>query len=123
MASTADCKKFLGDFHRRNPQIMRAIFGNGCDQTLLQMVADSKNWKRSYKCNPGKGRYEFDEYCLFVDGCQLNRWGDASPIVRRPTSDFVSERGFDCDPLNGQVAYVVLEDTEGNLHLSNYIGD
>lgn len=123
MATTADCKKFLVNFFTRNPQVVEGLFRTQNDPTIRAHIADIKNWKRDYKCNPGGGNYEFDSYCLFIDGCRLNRWGDACPDVERPISDFVSERGFFCDHFEGQVGYIVLEDLNGNLHLGNYIGD
>ncbi len=121
--STADCKQFLIDFFAKNPQIVEGLFGTQNDPTIRAHITNITNWKREWKGKPGKGRYEFDEYCLFVDDCRLNRWGDADPIVRKPTSDFVSERGFYCEHFDGQVGYIVLEDLNGNLHLGNYIGD
>lgn len=126
MVSTADCKKFITDFFRRNPQILRTWN----DPTVQAMAEDPKNWERRYKCKPGNDHYDSlyrdtldgnDDYLIFVDGAPGNRGMDGHKTMY--PNQFAVERGFDCDPLEGQLSFIVLEDQEETLYLGTYIGD
>jgi hypothetical protein len=124
MTSTADCKNFLAGFVKNNNSIVVSIFG----EVIPDMIKDASNpkkWKRRYKCAPGKGLYEFDTYTIFDKNVTIKRMGYDGLSNKRPASDFVSERGFYLDPdvYDTGIGFVVLEDTEGNLHLGDYIGD
>lgn len=124
--TTEDCRKFLAKFFKRNPQIIRALFNNAKSPELEKYQEDVENpkkWKRLYKCKPGGGTYTHPSYCMFKDGTTVNYYVEAFPEVQRPLTDFVSERGFCCDPFEDNVQFVVLEDKNGKLHLGDYIGD
>ncbi len=123
MISTADCKTFIVDFFQNNPQVIKGLYGEDFKPEEMQMVVNSKNWKRRYKCKPGNGDYApyKNQYMIFENGTGVDRFGETN--TRRPVTDFVSERGFDCDPFDGGISYMILEDVNGDLHLGNYIGD
>jgi hypothetical protein len=119
VASTADCKKFIVDFLRDTPeQVVSILTEDGFTDAL-----NVKNWKREWKCKPGGGEGEYDEYRIVQRGSRYNRWGDPHSCKRVPASQFVAERRFDCDPFEGQFAFLVLEDANGDLHFGDYVGD
>jgi len=128
MASSQDCKNFLANFFKKNPQILKEGFGN--DPTVQKLAENPKNWKRRYKCKPGKDYYDSlyqdkldgnENYLIFIDGYPGNKWMDGHK--RMFPHNFIAERGFYCDPLEEQLSFIVLEDKEGKLYLGNYIGD
>ncbi len=121
--STKDCKEFLAEFFKRNP-VIPGFFGSAAEgDPILKDAQTPKKWKRRYKCKPGGGDYEFRDYTLYTEGCAVNRWGDPVPIVKAKLSDYVSERAFDLDDTEGQIAFLVLEKTDGSFDLGDYIGD
>ena len=128
--TTLDCKKFLVDFFTRNPQIMNALFSDDpfpIDPAIHSIVINVKNWKRIWKINAaGNGNDYFapdlkNGYLCYIDGQPVNRYAEGQVYI--PAKNFIIARGFDCDPGEGQIAYIVLEDASGNLTLGNYIGD
>jgi hypothetical protein len=125
MANTKDCKQYLADFVQKNPSIVTSIYGGEYEPVgLLQDATNPNKWKRDYKCNPGGGRYEFDEYSMFDQHTIIKRMG-YDRLKKMPATNFVAERGFYLNPdiYDTGVAFVVLEDKDGNLHLGDYIGD
>lgn len=125
MTTTNDCKIFLAEFVKHNPSIVESIYGSGCViPTLLDDACNPKKWKRRYKCNPGGGLYEHEEYDIFDKNIKISRMGYGK-MKTMPITEFVSERGFYLDPdtYDTGVSFVVLEDHHGKLHLGNYIGD
>ena len=124
--STADCKNFLVLFFSTNPQIIQALYITSSAKEIADMQAAATTiteWKREYRCRPGKGDYEFTYYTIYEPGCQLNRWAEPIDAPMRSTIDFAWERGFRLDSSEDGVKFVVLEDKDGNLFLGNYIGD
>ena len=123
--NTNDCKKFLAGFFTRNVTILPAYISAN-DPDLPATVKDArpaKKWKRRYKCNPGKGDYDFRYYILYPENGTGNRYGEPTQGIHRKPSEFVSERGFDLDGTEGAIAFVVLEKADGTLYLGDYIGD
>ena len=121
--NTKDCKEFLAAFFKRNP-IIPGFFGSADEGDPILKDAQTPNkWKRRYKCKPGRGDYEFRDYSLYTEGCVINHYGDAMPLVKAELSDYVSERGFDLEGTEGQIAFLVLEMEDGSLHVGDYIGD
>lgn len=119
MATTADCKKFIVDFLRDTPeQVVMILTEDGFTDAL-----NVKNWKREYKCKPGGGEREFDEYQVRRRGSRFNHLGDPLSYKTMLPDQFVLERRFDCDPFEGQFAFLVLEDAQGELYLADYVGD
>ena len=127
MASTAECKAFLTKMITDNPHIVTKIygkhFGEKAREKLIEDATQPKKWKRTHKCKPGGGQYEFDEYILFPDNVRAISGGIQKPPVK--AGEFVAERGFMLDPdtYDTGVAYVVLENKAGELFLADYIGD
>jgi hypothetical protein len=126
--TTADCKKFLADFMTENNSIVLSIFGKipeWVTEDIIDAATTAKKWKRFYKCKPGGGNYEFDVYSIFSRDIPIKRMGYDGLSNKKPATDFVSERGFMLDPdeYDTGVAFAVLEDKDGNLHLGDYIGD
>lgn len=126
--TTATCKAFLAHFVRDNPSVLFSIYGTDMSAhaktTLLAHGTTPNRWKRIHKCSPGGGLYQFDSYGIFTTSHVITRMGfDRLPEV--PIANFVAERGFSLDPdiYDTGVAFVVLEDRDGNLHLGDYIGD
>ena len=136
--STADCKKLLVDTIKVNPSIVTSIYGVGREldsylgagmgqaflDALIASASDPKKWKRTHKCKPGSGLYEFDEYTIFDENKKIARMG-YDKLKTLPASNFISERGFtlDFDQYDDGVAFVVIEDDHGQLYLGDYIGD
>lgn len=127
MSSTADCKKFLVDFLSKNRQIVLAYFPDesGSPSALIEAL-NVNNWKREYKRKAGSGNDynpEFDEYNIYLDGAIINRYGDAIGCPTLPVREFAWERRFNCDPFEGGLAFIVLENKQGELFLADYVGD
>lgn len=123
---TEDCRKFLVMFFVANPQIIQAIYSTSSTADIAEVQAAAatiKEWKREYKCRPGKGDREFESYTIHDHGCQMNRWAEPINATKRSPKDFVWERGFRLYPTEDGVKYVVLEDKDGLLYLGDYIGD
>ncbi len=122
--TTADCKKFIADFERRNPQLEAARFDEDFDE-VAALVVNPDNWKRRYKCRAGApgGGYDGQDgpYHFYQDGAAINR--HVEPTGTIAMDQIAWERGFDCDGTDGQVAYKVLETLDGTLLLGEYIGD
>jgi hypothetical protein len=127
--TTQDCKNFIADVIQTNPSIVLSIYGYK-DPTapnaasLLKDATNPKMWKRLYKCKPGGGNHEFEEYALFSKTKPIIRMGyDALP--KEDAANFVSERGFilNDDIYDTGVCFVVLERPNGALVLGDYIGD
>jgi hypothetical protein len=132
-------REFLAQFFTENPGMFEGWMdhydGNEesneeLRQELLEITGNWTNWTLRYKSRPGKGEYELgvrEPYMIHKTGIVLNRYGEpvdgSNSWEKRPKTDFVWERAFDCEGSDGQIAYVVLEDKEGNLYLGEYIGD
>lgn len=127
--TTNQCKTFLADIIKANPSVVLSIYGypNTSKESAAQLVSDATNpkqWKRLYKCKPGGGNYEFEEYNLFSKDTPIARMGyDRQP--KAPAEEFISERGFilNADIYDTGVCFVVLERPNGELVLGDYIGD
>ena len=122
--STDDCRKFITDFQKRNPQIEDARFGGELDEEALAALADPKNWKRQHKIRPSSQTDEHEPvtyYGVYVDGKEVNR--HAEHHIRVNASLIAWERRFDCTPFDGQVAYLILETHKGRLLFGEYVGD
>jgi hypothetical protein len=126
--TTQDCKVFISNLISKNTSIVISIYGTQYAQEnqkdLVSHATDPKKWKRSYKCKPGGGNYEFEDYQIFTPETHIDRMGYQS-LKTMPKSDFVSERGFYLDPdhYDTGVGFVVLEHKNGDLYLGDYIGD
>lgn len=123
--TTEDCKKFIVQFQKDNPDLERDRFGIEPTETLstnpdLQFLSDcllEKNWKRLFKT-------KFNEdYStgIYVSGQKFGRFDRQAAYVNENDIRYV--RGFDMDTADGQIAYLVLEMNDGTLHLGEYIGD
>lgn len=122
--TTADCTAFLADFIAANPSIVTSIYAPETISCLTADATNPKRWKRTHKCKPGGGDYCFDHYEIFDRSVPVSRIGyDGTRTV--PAKNFVVERGFVLHSAiyDTGVAFVVLEDADGNLHLGDYIGD
>ena len=124
--TTDDCKKFIVEFHKKNPQLEKVRFGitddeidsNNEDLEFLKDILLEKNWKRLFKRNPEKN---FNETYVYVSGKPVNRY--AEPQAKVDFNNIKCVRGFDMITAEGQIAYLVLEMKDGTLHLGDYIGD
>ena len=122
--STDDCRRFITDFQKRNPQIERARFDGELNEEALAALADPKNWKRQHKVRPASltdGREPVDSYGVYRDGEAVNRYAEHQ--TRISASEIAWERRFDCQPFDGQVAYLILETHNGGLLFGQYVGD
>lgn len=121
--TTENCKEFIAQFQRSNPELEHARFGvtpDTVDSELKSVFVDaqnSKNWKRTYKRKPDLSQ----SYMAYVSGAPLNSY--AEPQERINAQHIESERGFDLNSADGQIAYIVLEMKDGTLRLGDYIGD
>ena len=119
--TTADCKKFLVDFFTKNSQIINAFFPGS---PIASSIYSEKGWKRLWKSKADNNpcwNTKSKGYLCYVSGQPVNRYGEGLLYI---TEDkFTVARGFDCSEYEGQIAFIVLEDAEGNLTLGNYIGD
>lgn len=118
--TTEQCRAFIADFEKRNPQIEEARFGSGGDEEDDEVQAatcNPKNWKRLHKTRPEQ---DFP-YMFYVDGQSVNYYAEPSTSISE--SEIAWVRGFTCVPSEGQIGYLVLEKHDGTLLLGNYIGD
>jgi hypothetical protein len=124
--TTADCKKFIVQFQKNNPNLERSRYrlspqDNVSNDPEYQFLTDAlieKNWKRIFKTTK-----DFDEHSnyVYIDGQLFNRY--AEPAGQVNYDDIKCIRGFDLDSADGQIAYLILEMKDGTLHLGDYIGD
>lgn len=125
-------RKFLAQFFLDNPGMFDGWWdddeeGQAARVEVNRLITDWENWTLRYKSRPGKGEYGLghsEPYTIILSGDgKLNRWGEAEFHEQRPKTDFAWERAFECEGTDGQIAYIVMEDKEGNLHLGESIGD
>lgn len=122
--TTADCRKFIADFQKRNPQIEQARFDGDLDEEAQAALADPKNWKRQHKVRPSAETNDHEpmtSYGIYIDGRDVNRY--AEHHARIVANEIAWERRFDCAPFDGQVAYLILETHDGKLLYGEYVGD
>lgn len=121
--TTEDCKEFIAQFQRNNPELEYARFQvnvNTIDSELKSVFMDAQNpkkWKRTYKRKPELSQ----RYMAYVSGAPLNSYAEPQEVIN--SQHIESERGFDLIPAEGQIAYIVLEMKDGTLRLGDYIGD
>lgn len=121
--TTEDCKEFIAQFQRNNPELEYARFqvnANTVDSELkivFMEAQNSKNWKRTYKRKPDLSQ----SYMAYVSGAPLNSYAEPQELIN--VQHIESERGFDLSSADGQIAYIVLEMKDGTLRLGDYIGD
>lgn len=118
------CRRFIADFHRRNPQIEQARFGGELDDEDLENLADPDNWKREHRLRPyseAQGHEVMIRYRVYKDGEPVN--DDAEAQCSATGALIAWEHRLTCKPFEGQVAYLVLEDYFGRLLLGDYVGN
>ena len=130
MTTISDVKNWLGDFHKRNPQIVTTMFADSWStkeeiNELKEFAADPNNW---YQLVPGdlgdypQGEYDdMDEYMTFADGCIPNHHCETSTYL--PANKVSKVYTFGCEPFDGQFEFLVLELPNGGFVLGDYIGD
>lgn len=119
--TTDDCKEFIVNFQKNNPDLERNRFGiiNSTEDNDLDYLTDvlnKKNWKRIFK-----RKAEFFENIVYIDGNHINKYAEPQGTVDFDNIKCV--RGFDMITADGQIAYLLLEMNDGTLHLGDYIGD
>ncbi len=125
--TTEDCKKFIVQFQKDNPNLEKIRFGlsqndsrlNNHEYKFLEDCFQTKNWKRLFKTKPNED--EYDCSVIYISGQPINRFAD--PHGKVNINDIKYVRGFDMVTADGQIAYLVLEMNDGTLHLGDYIGD
>ena len=121
--TTENCKEFIAQFQRKNPELLCTLFAvtpNTVDSELKSVFMDSQNpkkWKRTYKRKPNLSQ----SYMVYVSGAPLNSYAEPQELIN--SQHIESERGFDLESADGQIAYMVLEMKDGTLRLGEYIGD
>ena len=102
--TTADCKNFLVAEITKNPRIIHDIYED--TTTAINEALVAKNWIREYKVRPDDDVYTHD-------------------FKKIAASKIRAMRRFVLDPGNFDTAvcFIVLEDTNGNLILGEYVGD
>lgn len=124
--TTADCKKFIVQFQKDNPNLERSRYGLGPqddvsknpDYQFLLDVLNEKKWKRIFKTT--KDLDEHSNY-IYINGQSFNRY--AEPAGEVDYDDIQCIRGFDLESADGQIAYLILEMKDGTLRFGDYIGD
>lgn len=123
--TTQDCVAFIVDFETRNPQIELARFdGEGEDELVWGNITNKRYWKRRYKIKLETDNNHHEPrsvYRYYGDGIPVNRY--VEPQLSIPSSQIVWVRDFECEGFDGQIAYLVLETTDGRLLLGPYTGD
>lgn len=122
--STEDCRKFIVNFQKRNPHIEQTRFGGELDEEAVREIENPKNWKRQHKVNPSSETNDHDPvevYTVYIDGVPVNRHAEGQAKIS--ADKIIWERRFNCEPFDGQIAYLVLETYEGKLLMGNYVGD
>ena len=122
--STEDCRKFIVEFQSRNPQIEQTRFGGELDAEAQAALTVPKNWKRQTKVRPDSATDSHDPvktYMTYGEGLPVNRFAEGQVKVDAKTIAW--ERRFDCQPFEGQVAYLILETHDGDLIFGDYVSD
>lgn len=112
--STADCRKFIVDFLRANPDVVLSNWSEPEERTQIQrcLFTESK-WKRHAKWR-ATGNHDFaePEYPTF----------DRRRILAEQLS-WVREFYLNPAEFENAIGFLVLEDINGNLILGDEIGD
>jgi hypothetical protein len=131
--STDQCKKFIVEFVTQNPSLIKNIYGEPeypedqeeMDQ-LMQAALKPGNWSRTSRylitsdSNNCPTNYDYNlKRDVSVDAYSVDRDGTYEIPIERIT--WVRE--FDLKPSEGAVAFAVLEDVDGHLHMGPYMGD
>lgn len=122
--STDDCRKFIVEFQKRNPQIENARFDGELDDEARAALVNPKNWKRQHKVRPSSATADHDPieiYDVYLDGEPVNGYAEGQGEI--DAKHIAWERRFDCAPFDGQVAYLILETHDGKLLYGEYVGD
>lgn len=138
--TTDDCKNFLVEYCKRNPSVVSSVFytvGKHLSpdeeigkKELISWSIDSRLWTRrsKYKIG-GKNDNLFttanvNTTVVYKPDVQVKRMGyDGTTEVSKSSFVWVREFFLNTAELEGQCGFAVLEDTDGNLHLGEYIGD
>ena len=138
--STDQCKKFIVDFVTQNPSLIKSIYGEPeypedqeeLDQ-LMKAAVKPGNWSRTQRylitsdSNNCPTNYDYNrKRDVSVDAYSVdravNRMGyDGTYEI--PIERITWVREFDLKLSEGAVAFAVLEDVDGHLHMGPYMGD
>lgn len=117
------CRRFVADFHKRNPQIEQARWGGELVGEPLALLADPDFWKREYRLRPhseAQGHEVMTLYQVYKDGEPVN---DKAEAQGRIDAQLIAwEHRMDCQPFDGLVTYLVLETDHGQLLLGDFVG-
>jgi hypothetical protein len=123
--TTADCKKFLVDFHAKHPDFLHVYTEFGMVELDEQMRSDAavaSNWKRAWKGKPTKdASYPYwPEGRVYADGDIV----DVAKADAVAADELSSVRIFELKPAvyETNVAIMVLEKKDGSLLLGEYVG-
>ena len=129
--TTEDCKNFLAQWFKNHPDFPRGFQAYDDEHQGIEeeqqkaawlLACNPKKWKRVekhlhgsyYFCDNFGGQYSVQRVVL----------GQAISL-NMPADNFTVERKFVCaeDRLEGRIAFLVLEDKQGNLYMGNDVGD
>lgn len=138
--STDQCKKFIVEFVKKNPSLIKSIYGETeypedqeeLDQ-LLQAAVKTVNWSRTSRYlitsddNNCPTNYDYNrKRDASVDAYSVDRVVDRmgyDGTHQIPIERITWVREFDLKPSEGAVAFAVLEDVDGDLHMGPFMGD
>lgn len=123
--STKDCIAWLIQEIQNNPDIVTSHYVDAHEKDLvLHLASYAENWKRTFKCGPqSNSEHSLDEYYVDAKGTNYNKWGEAQERYLMDISSISQVRGFELKPMEGGIAFMVLEDKNQNLHLGEFLGD
>ena len=119
--TTADCKEFLVEEIAKNPTIINEIFNCFLNPLVMADALNEDKWvlEKKFKATGKHGLAE-TEYQTWSSSYE-SRGGQFPEYIE--ATDLKWVRVFNLDGYNGQVAFYVLEDNQGNLILGSYVGE
>jgi hypothetical protein len=125
--STSDCRTFLAEFFKKTPDLITGIYGGADGEEVLKAAVIPKNWKRRSKGKPGgtNSQLSGDTYYVWEEGKPYPKGPSYYKGVPLKASEVLNERIFVLceETYEDGVIFLVLETKDGNLFVSEYLGD
>jgi hypothetical protein len=121
--STDDCKKLLVDVFSKNSKLITNLFDSTINSTaLIKDIQNTHLWKRENKCKPKTDNsYVYEDMRVMI----TDALGNILKYDMMKIDDIRYERHFVLNPekYEDAIRFLVLEDVNGKIFVSDYIGD
>lgn len=123
--ATKDCVNWLVEMIMANPKIVTSHYVEQEEKKqVYQLAINAKNWKRTFKFGVNSNHdYAKNAYKIAAVGSDYSNWGEplVHYLIDKANINWI--RAFELKPTDGGIVFMVLEDTQENLHLGEFLGD